>query len=277
MKRLTQLRPHVLILALAALVVVGARVAFRHQYARDLQRAGQGATDTRAREAEAHWKALAYVRASDPGFAESFLGKIDWARLDLSSEQAAKLRARLGQAVEYLVQPSVDGYVRLRTEGLRYQLKPNRGMHHLWTNALHRSESELSAEPLRALKLCWNSGWGGSNWVRGVHVTSVCLTNVAVATARSNTVAALLFGPVRKGFTSTRESLDPGFEYAGLACPPGGGSNAPLYLHLSFFAQSGTNGAAGPVYLSLSWLPEEHAWAACRILSDSWLGLHTPF
>jgi hypothetical protein len=46
---------------------------------------------------------------------------------------------------------------------------------------------------------------------------------------------------------------------------------------LFFFAQSGSNGAAGPVYLSLSWLAEQQTWAAGRMLSDVWLALRTPF
>jgi hypothetical protein len=252
-------------------------MAFRKQYSWGLTRAGQAATNLRARETEEAWKALSYVRTSEPTFAQAFLDKVDLTRADLSADERAKLRLRLGQVMDYLVRPTFEGHVRLRTDGLYYQLKPSRALCGVWTNLLHRSQAELSAHPLDALKLCWNSGWGLSNWLRGTGLNGLCLTNVAATTSRSNTVQSLLKGAVSKGFTSARESMDPGFEYPGSAAPPTVAPDPPLYFHLSFFAKSGTSGAAGPVYLSLSWLPQERAWAPNRMLSDAWLGRRPPF
>lgn len=272
-----KLLPHVIILAVATLVVGGARVAFRNHYNHDLTRAGQGATNLRARETEERWKALSYVRTSEPTFAQAFLDRVDSTCADLPADERAKLRLRLGQAMHYLAQPSYEGYVRLRTEGLRYQLRPSRALCGVWTNFLHRSQTELSARPLDALRLCWNSGWGLSNWLKGSGLNGLCLTNIAATTSRSNTMQSLLKGAVGKGFTAVMEPMDPGFEYPGSPASPEAMPGAPLYFHISFFARSGTNGAVGPVYLSLSWLPREQAWAPSLMLSDAWLGRRPPF
>jgi hypothetical protein len=71
--------------------------------------------------------------------------------------------------------------------------------------------------------------------------------------------------------------MNPGFEYPALDKLPLDGPNAPVYLHLSFFAKVKEGDRAGPVYVSLSWLPEDQAWAVGRLLSDTWLTLHSLF
>lgn len=276
MKKPTGLRLHLGILALVAVVTAGARVALRERHAQEFQRLGQVATNLRAREAEAAWKALAYADASEPGFTDTFLGKINWGSLPLSAVQQERLQTRLRQVVGYLLHPSFEDYFRLRTEGLHYQFQPSRAMNVMWTNLLHRSAADLAAQPLQAVHALWDPAVGPSNRFDSSRITAVCLTNVAAATSGTDTVHSLLSGPVRKGFTSAREALNPGFQYPGLERLSLSGSNAPLYFHLSFFAKA-SSGGAGPVYLSLCWLPEEQTWSLSRLLADTWLPLYTPF
>jgi len=265
---------HLGILAGIVLVTASTRIALRERQAQELRELGEKSTAIRAREIEAYWMSLPYTDATGAGFTDSLLGALNIASLGLSQVQQKALQSRLCAVMDYFLHPSSEGYWRLWTEGLRYEFKPTEPVYAMWTNRLHRSEAELSADPFQTFGALWN---GVSTRRPHSSVTAVCLTNVSAAISPSNTLSAIINGPVRKGLTVLRTSRNPGFEYFSPRIVSSSGSNKPAYLHLSFFAKAKRGTTAGPIYLNLRWLPEQENWEIEEVLSDSWLALYTPF
>jgi hypothetical protein len=248
----------------------------RQRQAQELRELGQKSAAIRAREIEAYWMTLPYTDASEAGFTDKFLATIDMPSLGLSTVQQDRLQSRLRTMMDYLLHPSSEGYWRLWTDGLHYEFKPTDPVYAMWTSRLHRSEAEVLTDPLETFGALWN---GVSTRRTHSSVTGVCLTNVSAAISSSNTISAIINGPVRKGLTVLRTSKNPGFEYSGRGAVSSAApaSKEPVYLHVSFFARAKRGDAAGPIYLNLRWLPEQQTWAIEDFLSDSWLALYTPF
>lgn len=276
MKKPTGTRFHLAILALVVVLTTGTRFVLRERQAEELQRLGQTADQPAGARGGGSLEGARIHRRERAGFYRH-PARQNWGSLPLSAVQRERLQPWLRQVLNYLLHPTFEEYFRLRTEALPYEFLPTRIVRVTWTNRLHHAEAELSGQPLQVVHVLWNSWLADTNRARTSGITAVCLTNVAAATSPTNTVHALLSGPVRKGFTAAREAPNPGFDYPLVDRLPAAAADAPLYFQLSFFAKADAGGGAGPVYVSLCWLPQEQVWAPSRMLSDSWLRLNTPF
>jgi hypothetical protein len=87
----------------------------------------------------------------------------------------------------------------------------------------------------------------------------------------------LVSGKVAKGFTAFVEHVNPGFLYDSLPSPAVGPCEQEVFFHLSFYARSYASERAGPVYISLRWLPKDQAWALGGLVTDRCLGISTIF
>ncbi len=287
MQNLASLRLHATLLAVVTLATAVAHVAWRGRYAEERNKLAQNAASVRAREINAAWKALPYADASDPRVPDALLAKIDWAELNLADLQRAKLLSRLHQVFSYLVSPSLNEYGRLKTEGLQFRFSTSRSTKLILTGdrqprvgqllAATEPSPQVEGDGVAATRAVWEKLYGGESRMRVTALTGICLENVAAATCATNSPMALLQGSVRKGWTTATEAMNPGFVYPALKDQPTASGEKSLFFQLSFFAQSHDGEKAGPVYLCLGWLAEDEEWAVCRMISDSWLGLHIPF
>ncbi|MCW5553940.1 MAG: hypothetical protein KIS67_17520 [Verrucomicrobiae bacterium] len=287
MQNLASLRLHATLLAVVALVTAVAHVAWRGRYAEERNKLAQKAASVRAREIEAAWKALPYTNASYGGATDALLAKIDWAGLSLSDLQRTKLQSRLDEVLQYLVAPGLGEYCRLKTEALHFRFNASRSTKLILSGASQPPDAQLqpASEPLsrdetdglQVTRAVWEKLYGAEGGLSVTGLTGICLENVAAATCATNSPMALLQGSVRKGWTTATEAMNPGFVYPALKDQRTASGEKSLFFQLSFFAQSYNGEKAGPVYLCLGWLPEDQEWALCRMISDSWLGLHIPF
>ena len=261
---------HLALLTFAAATAILSRVLLRDAHARELRQIGERARAEQSSEVEAAWRSLRYTSSEPPRFEESFLNKIDFAGLGLAGIQEAKLREQLVRLLRYLESPTVEHYLTLKTQGLRFEFKASRATEALLARDGMSAEEVglMSAE--ESVSHLWravSSGEAGSGPRR---LTTVCLDNIAVSIGRTNSPLALLKGPTRKGFTTAIEAIDPGFAYPALARPRPDGTGPPVVC-LSFYARVSGSENAGPVYIALTWCAGAEQWAPVRFISDSWL------
>lgn len=114
-------------LFLACVVLtLGVRAALKHQHADERRRLELAARARRTAEIAALWNRLTYADLAAPETTSRFLTAVDWRSLRLSTTQEVRLRTRLAEVVAYLRQPTVAGYLRLKTEGLHPTFAPTR-------------------------------------------------------------------------------------------------------------------------------------------------------
>jgi hypothetical protein len=265
MNRTTRLRLHAVLFGSAALITAGFHVGLNSKHEIERAKLAHKAAGERSREIGESWKALPYSNAAQADVIEAFTAKIDWRALKLSDTQKTKLQSRLGQVLRYLIAPNVDEYCRFKTEGLHYRFKPSPVV---MTNFL--AGRLIPDTDLAVVRATWASLYDKPDHPRLAPLTGLCLDHVVAATTTTNSLAALLHGSVRKGFTVMTEVPNIGFEYPGLHDQPVGTDDASLFFQLSFFAQTKRGEKAGPAYLCLGWVPEDQEWALCRMISDSW-------
>lgn len=266
---------HAILLVIIGSVTTSARMLFKEHYAWDSRVAGERAWVRGARNKERKWRQLSYASAHDRAFVDSFLAQIQWEKLALQGEQASKLRARVAEIIDYLTDPSFEKYYLIKTHGLHFEFKPTAAALFLATNNYAAlTPIQVAPETKQLLMRAWNTAHVKSGHVAPPRIVAVCLTQVSGAISHTNTVWSLLTGTVAKGFTRAAEAVDPGFLYSQTsqsAAKP----DDNTFFHLSFYAQSDEPESAGPIYISLSWLPKDRDWALTRLVSDYWLNMHT--
>ncbi len=268
---------HIVLLSVVGLLAILFRALLQETYARELREIGKAASEQRALEVEGMWRDLPYADASGPEAAEVFVAKIDWSLLPLSDLQQGKLSLRVAALFRYLQNPSFAEYYRLKTEGLRFQFEPDQHVKDLLGRSAPKDEAGPLPDPKETLEAIWAAvhRQGGNTTVP--KITAFCPEHIAAGLSSSNSAGSLLHGQAHKGFTIAEGALDPGIQYLSLQNAPTDGPEAPLYFHLSFFAKMNGSENAGPIYVSLCWLPEEQQWGLSRLIADRWVGMATVF
>ena len=246
-------------------------------YARELGELQKTARETRAREIESQWQQLTYSDFAREGIAEAFLKKIKRSSLSLSDVQQRKLIERLRGLFHYFRNPTFEEYFKLKTDGLRYVIKPRQQANKdLAVRGLHEEAGAFS-EPKPILNMLWNTFHTNGGAGQLPRITAVCLDFIELETSHTNSSSSLLRGKVAKGMTVAVEASDPGIQYTSLAFSPNQPPDPDLYFHLSFFGKANGSANAGPVYVTLCWLKQEEDWGFSRLIADSWVGIKTVF
>ncbi len=252
-------------------------MGFQGHYARELGELQKTARETRAREIETQWQQLTYADFDREEIADAFLKRIKWSSLALSDVQQRKLTKRLGALLQYFRNPTFAEYFSLKTDGLRYDLKPRpMANKDLSMRGLQQEAAEFS-EPKPILNMMWNAFHTNGGTGQLPKITSVCLDSIESDTSHTNSSSSLLRGKVAKGMTVAVEASDPGVQYTSLGFSPTQPPDPDVYFHLSFFAKANGSANAGPVYVTLCWLKQEEDWGLSRLIADSWVGIKTVF
>ncbi len=258
---------HVLILVVISTVALPVRFALQERYAKERRRIETKGQQQRARELAARWNSLRYAKTEAGKVSEAFTAKIDWAPLKLSDHQRTSLERRLGELFDYLQNPSVEAYYRLKTEGFRFEFELSTNASRLLRAKQQVTDATETRQPMEVVRSLWEvvhkAGAGASSCL-----TEICLDHVAVARSSTNSFSAILHGKACKGFTMAQEAIDPGFVYAGAAATQSPGSAETIYVNLSFFAHSSASTNAGPVYISLRWSEADQNWIQSRMFTD---------
>ncbi len=262
----------------------------------------------RTAEIAALWNQLTYADLAAPETTSRFLTAVDWRSLRLSTTQETRLHTRLAEVPAYLGQPTVAGYLRLKTEGLHPTFAPNpmarrapdpsptapvqnatagrttrRGAAQSPAPDGEAGSPEsrptglalpaLPANPEQVVESLWRRLATNRPPSR---LTAVCLERIRVATTTTNTPFVVFTGPTAQGFTIARGAINPGFWY-GPVPADGRPAESGLFCLVSFFGRSDASTHAGPIYLSLYWSEAARAWAPHRLISDEVLNLDTLF
>ena len=269
-------RNHALILVVISMVALSVRCALNERYAeerRTIERKGQ---IKRARELAARWNSLRYVKAETAELSDAFTAKKDWLALKLSDLQSRKLEHRLGELFDYLRNPDVEAYYRLKTEGFRFEFKLSTNASRLLRAKQWITDPTDKRQSKEAVKSLWDAI--NSAAARGPScIAEICLDHIAVASGSTNSFSAILNGKACKGFTIVQEAMDPGFIYTGASSSGSADSVENLYVNLSFFARSSASTNAGPVYISLRWSEAEENWIPSRMFTDILLNMNLLF
>jgi hypothetical protein len=269
---------HAILLASAVALTLSLRLAFGSWYAEQSRQVAGGAWTKGSRELGEQWRKFAYTDVRKAQFASEFLDRIQWNTLELSEAQISSLRTRVAETIVYLQNPTFAEYYRLKTEGLHFSFRPRLGSEPPWTNAMAASSRSLPTDAAEAARAMWTRAHTQSGQLKPPRVAAVCLENVAAAMSLTNTGWSLLGGKVAKGLTAALEAPNPGFEYTGTGTPSGQGPESKqLYFHFSFFAKVEGSDSAGPVYISLAWLPQDQSWGLSRLIADRRIPLRTVF
>ena len=236
---------HGCLLLACVVLTLGVRATLKPQHAAERRRLELAARARRTAEIAALWNRLTYADLAAPGTTSRFLTAVDWRSLRLSTTQETRLRTRLAEVLAYLGQPTVAGYLRLKTEGLHPTFAPNPKVRRAPDpnatapvrnttvgEATRRgaapspapngeagsTESRptglalpaMPANPERVVEGLWRSLATNRPPSR---LTAVCLERIRVATTTTNTPFAVFTGPTAQGFTIAREAINPGFGY----------------------------------------------------------------
>lgn len=268
---------HLFLVCAICLCTASGRLLFKSWYTEQARHYERKMARKGAEERAAAWRRLRYVDATDPVLPDSFLTRIKAIPLKLSLGQQATLEKRLRQIVCYLQSPTFEEYYALRTAGLQFRFAPNARARDLLTRKTDLRDNLLASDPKAFTALLWGvihdpRAHGGPPCL-----TAICLDNIAATTSSENTPFALMGGKVRKGFTAARAAINPGFDYADGEANFSNEIKGELYLQLSFFGKVNGSTNAGPIYISLQWLPANRNWAPSQMISDLCVDIDTLF
>src|SRR6266705_1811200 len=116
-------QPHLFVCLVTAAVTCIPRLLRKGHYAADFRKAQSLSVKARGDEIEGTWRARDYAETAEAGFAEAFLGRIQWDSLGLDELQRSRLEERLRALLDYFRNPTFEGYCKLKTEGLQYVLE----------------------------------------------------------------------------------------------------------------------------------------------------------
>ncbi len=299
---------HGCLLLACVVLTLGVRATLKPQHAAERRRLELAARARRTAEIAALWNQLTYADLAAPETTSRFLTAVDWRSLRLSTTQETRLHTRLAEVPAYLGQPTVAGYLRLKTEGLHPTFAPNpmarrapdpsptapvqnatagrttrRGAAQSPAPDGEAGSPEsrptglalpaLPANPEQVVESLWRRLATNRPPSR---LTAVCLERIRVATTTTNTPFVVFTGPTAQGFTIARGAINPGFWY-GPVPADGRPAESGLFCLVSFFGRSDASTHAGPIYLSLYWSEAARAWAPHRLISDEVLNLDTLF
>ncbi len=286
---------HLLLMGSLATGVSALRVGLRGWYAEELTRAARKASAHGAEERESVWRRLRYIDVSQAELPDTLLQGVKWQRLQLTTNQAAALRTRLREVASYLQRPTFEDYYRLRTQGLRYRFvasgdgsgRAMAGTEN--TGALNGVGSPSAAGPpgpaetspmageKEAIRSAWDRALRANGETAPPRITAISLESIAAIASQTNTIRSLMSGELAKGFTAYVVQPNPGFRYGEERSVGAEAGSQQTYFHMSFFAKVNGLEHAGPLYLSLQWLPQEETWALAGLITDNCLGMRTIF
>jgi len=262
-----QLRIHVTILLVATLLTAVARAALAGRYALERQAINHEAWLQRSQGLTTTWGAHTFTPASAQ-LPELALTRLSWPSHRLTATQEASLRQRFPEVIAYLQNPRLEDYLRLKTNGLRWDFALDTRL----TNEFASALGEVR-EPGEVVTRLWQATGSPANGLSRGQITAVCLENLSFALSHTNNQATLVHGLIAKGLTILRVAPEPGFIYSGRPMTLESGGPEELYAHFSFYARSSTSTNAGPIYLSLAWSEADQQWVPSRLMVDVLLKL----
>ena len=230
------------------------------------------------------WRQLEYLKVTHFPASDTLDRGIAWASLALTSEQAEKLKGRIAQIATYLQNPTFEEYYCLRTDGLSYRLvgdTSGAGLGESWAALAllsltgNKSPSTWTSE--QALRSLWVYVHLKGGEVKPPRITGVCPKWTACELSPSNTLQSMTLGKLAKGFTKLVEHSNPCFSYTSDRTASAFSIQDGPFFHVSFYATVNDSEHAGPIYVSLGWLPRDRNWALAGFLSDQSLGITTIF
>jgi hypothetical protein len=272
-----RLRLHALIASFAILLTVSVRMALSQRYFLERRTIEAEASKQRSRDMAASWNRLRFSDAANGRLSDDFIGAIEWPRLTISEVQRASLKERLYQVINYLQDPSFEEYYSLKTEALDWSFELSAAGRRRLGNLEIMKGCVEQPQPLELVMPLWDATCRQNKNGLPPRLTSVCQESIDIATSRTDSAAALLKGPVAKGFTMAREATSPGFIYGQKAASGSAELKQDLFVFLSFVARCDVSTDAGPVYISLYWSEPDQNWALSRLLTDVLLNMNILF
>lgn len=268
----------ILLLALSS-ATGAANFVLRPQHKTQILELERKASIQGAKKTELLWSRCPYTNVVSNTLGLTIASRFDYSRLELDAEQVLKLRRRIEGVVKYIEDDSLEQYMFIRTNELRYVFNCNEALLKSLKASGPVSTTLVSSDPQKVTTLFWSLTHRASRGIKSFRLGSVCLESVAGCVATNDTPWSLLKGKVGKGITLAVEAPNPGFSYSQEISNPARysqvGSN--IFFHFSFLVKLENSTNAGPIYLSLAWLPDQRQWAPSRLIVDSWLDLRTIF
>jgi hypothetical protein len=254
------------------------RSELRQRYTSEQQRIEQEGRTRRAAELAGNWNRLKYLAISSSDFQDRFYALTNWAPLSsLSDLQRERFFRRLAETIDYLEEPTVDRYLRLKTNDLRPRFELSAGARQVLTSRKQPVPAELPQSPDGAVARLWTAVAAKDGFSEPwPHLTAINLERLRAAAVRTNTTASALSTQTALGMTMLRGAMDTGFRYGPTATNQTGSDRVTL-AQVSFFARSSSSSNAAPVYLSFSWSEEDRDWAPQQLLSDVLLNIDPLF
>jgi hypothetical protein len=268
---------HALIAGLAILLTLSVQMALSERYSLERRKIEQEASKRRSRDMAASWNRLRFCEAATGRLGHDFVAAVGWPRLALSEAQKARLKDRLQQVLNYLQDPSLEEYYSLKTEALVWNFELSPAGRLRLGNTEIMVDGVAQRQPLDVVFSLWEASCHESKTGQPPRLTAVCLESIDIARSDTNSAAALLKGPVAKGFTVAHEATDPGFIYGHQAAPGSAERVEDLFVFLGFLARSDASNDAGPVYISFYWSDQDQNWALSSLLTDALLNMNILF
>ncbi len=269
---------HALIAGLVLLLTLSMRLALSERYRLERRKIEAAAAKRRSSDIAAGWNRMSFSAPSRGKLGDAFVRAIDWQRLVLSDVQKARLGTRLREILNYLQNPSLDEYYRLKTEGLTWKFELSESGCRRLGLAEPGPATAAELQPLDAVGALWDAVRRLNNKTGAPpRLTAVCLEGVRIATSQTNSPSAVLVGQIAKGLTIAQEATDPGFTYATQAAPNFADRRQDLFVFLGFLGRSDVSEDAGPLYISLYWSEDDQDWALSRLFTDVLLKMNVLF
>jgi hypothetical protein len=147
---------HALILVLISTVALPVRFALKERYAEERRRIETKGQQQRARELAARWNSLCYTKAEAGKLSDALLAKTNWASLKLSDLQSTKLGRSFGELFDYLQNPNVESYYRLKTEGFRFEFELSTNASRVLRSKRQEIDPIEKRQPKEAVQSLWD-------------------------------------------------------------------------------------------------------------------------
>src|SRR2546426_3306373 len=199
---------HLLILVFSLSITLGVRSASKERYAQERRQIEAIARAKRSLEISAKWNAVPYIDISIPGVAEKILSKFDSQKLALTEFQYERFRIRLKNVLDYLHDPTFEGYLHLKTNGLHYSFTAIAQAQQLFPDENPPALSDAE----RVSRMLWN-GAARTNVDFFPRLNAICLERIRAAIVHTNSPGSVFNGPVAQGFTMAHAAARSGFRY----------------------------------------------------------------
>lgn len=272
-ERLFHVGGHCGLFLAAVILTIALRFAFPGYYTSDLNRVEQRWTNKRAQEIARGWRALHYQQISGPETTDKLIESLPWAELPLLESHRGQGKAEYKAILRYLVEPSFEKYLLLKTRGNEIAYTPTRASSNLVQQLTKKYGPDVVREPRRLARMLYEEVHQRDGRFIVPRLTSISLEQAAVAVNTTNSGPALMWGKASRGFTVAEDALDPGIRIVGLTCP----GERELVLEFGFFGAFNETTNAAPIHITLIWSPEGRCWHSGRLVLDRLHGIKTVF